>query len=85
MNTMNSLRHVLVEDGQVMIVREYHKSQGLMDDVKVSISLILLLTGGHSEVPSTQTEPICCLVLARHYSIPTVDQSQHSTSWIPVW
>ncbi len=36
MNTMNSPRHILVEDGQIMIVTDYHKSQTLMEDVKVS-------------------------------------------------
>jgi len=36
MNTMNGLRNILVEDGQIMIVSEFHKSMAVMDDIKVS-------------------------------------------------
>jgi hypothetical protein len=39
MNTMNSPRHILIEDGQIMIVTEYHKSQAIMADVKVSMEM----------------------------------------------
>jgi hypothetical protein len=35
LNTMERLRNVLVEDGQIMFVAEYHKSMSMMDDVKV--------------------------------------------------
>lgn len=35
MNTMEMIRNVLVEDGQFMIITEYHKSMAIMDKVKV--------------------------------------------------
>ena len=34
-NTMEMDRSILIEDGQVMLVTEYHKSMAMMDDVKV--------------------------------------------------
>jgi len=36
MNTMESERNILIEDGQFMLVTEYHKSLAMMDDLKVS-------------------------------------------------
>ena len=35
MNTMNSDRNIYIEDGQVMFITEYHKSQAIMDSLKV--------------------------------------------------
>jgi len=35
MNTMNSERSIYVEDGQIMFVTTYHKSQAMMDSLKV--------------------------------------------------
>ena len=37
MNTMEAERNILLEDGQFMLVTEYHKSMALMDDLKVHI------------------------------------------------
>jgi hypothetical protein len=36
-NTMEGNRHILIEDGQMMFVSEYHKSMAVMDDVKVCV------------------------------------------------
>ena len=36
MNTMDGDRSIYIEDGQVMVVTEYHKSMSLMDDQKVT-------------------------------------------------
>ena len=36
MNMTNGLRNILIEDGQIMLVSEFHKSMAVMDDVKVS-------------------------------------------------
>jgi hypothetical protein len=35
-NSRVSRRNILIEDGQIMIVTEYHKSMGITDDIKVS-------------------------------------------------
>jgi hypothetical protein len=37
-NKIASDRNLIIEDGQVMIVTEYHKSQVIMDNVKVLFS-----------------------------------------------
>jgi len=37
MNTMESERNILIEDGQLMLVTEYHKSMAMMDDLKVQV------------------------------------------------
>jgi hypothetical protein len=34
-NKMTAARNVIVEDGQIVIVTEYHKSQAMMEDIKV--------------------------------------------------
>src|SRR5437667_21349 len=35
MNTMNGNRSIYIEDGQVMFITQYHKSQAIMDGLKV--------------------------------------------------
>ena len=40
-NKMAAARNVIVQDGQVVIVTEYHKSQSMMDDIKVHIYVIV--------------------------------------------
>ena len=35
MNTMNGDRSIYIEDGQVMFITQYHKSQAIMDSLKV--------------------------------------------------
>jgi hypothetical protein len=35
LNTMEADRNILVEDGQIMMIAEYHKSMAMMDDLKV--------------------------------------------------
>ena len=42
-NMMEGNRHILIEDGQVMFVSEYHKSMAVMDDVKVCVKKNLLM------------------------------------------
>jgi len=37
-NSMDKDRNVLIDDGQIQIATEYHKSQAIMDDLKVSLS-----------------------------------------------
>ena len=37
-NTMKENRNVLIEDGQVMFVSEYHKSMAIMNDVRMSVT-----------------------------------------------
>src|SRR5436190_3546476 len=39
MNTMQSDRNILLEDGQFMLVGEYHKSMAIMDVIKVNVIL----------------------------------------------
>ncbi len=34
-NTMEGDRSIYIEDGQLMLITEYHKSMALMDEVKV--------------------------------------------------
>jgi len=60
MNTMDTNRNILIEDGQVMFVTEYHKSLAVMDDVKAcSIYLVLVAVGDRSFQGS------CHIVLSR--------------------
>src|SRR5436305_9738477 len=42
-NTMNGDRNIYLEDGQFMFVTEYHKSQAIMDMLKVIILDVLLI------------------------------------------
>ena len=39
MNTMQSDRNILLEDGQFMLIGEYHKSMAIMDVIKVNVIL----------------------------------------------
>jgi len=55
MNTMDGDRSVLIEDGQMMFLTEYHKSLAMMDEVKVKTTLVIL-TIDHSQISSTQSE-----------------------------
>ena len=41
-NSRVSRRNILIEDGQIMIVTEYHKSMGITDDIKVSHHRLIL-------------------------------------------
>jgi hypothetical protein len=34
-NSMDNDRNILIDDGQIQIAMEYHKSQAIMDDLKV--------------------------------------------------
>jgi len=34
-NSMDKDRNILIDDGQIQIATEYHKSQAIMDDLKV--------------------------------------------------
>jgi hypothetical protein len=36
-NSMDKDRNILIDDGQIQIATEYHKSQAIMDDLKVSL------------------------------------------------
>jgi hypothetical protein len=50
MNTMDGDRSIYIEDQQLMFITEYHKSMALMDDQKVEIPALSLLTLDYSKV-----------------------------------
>jgi hypothetical protein len=51
-NKMSAMRNVMIEDGQIVIETEYHKSQNITDDIKVyphrSREILII---GHREIP----------------------------------
>src|SRR5437762_13667902 len=75
---MDRNRNILIEDGQIMFVCEYHKSMAMMDDVKVNSILIDRLTLGYPEISSISIESTFGHLSERDYPISSIDQSKSS-------
>lgn len=57
-NTMDGDRMIYIEDGQIMIITEYHKSMALMDELKVYPRNSVGLTVGYTEISAVSTQSI---------------------------
>ena len=80
-NTMEGNRNILIEDGQIMFVSEYHKSMAVMNDVKVYWNLNELIEG-HTKIFTRSAQSAVGDILEGCPSLPSVDQSEHASAWI---
>jgi hypothetical protein len=72
-NTMDGDRMIYIENGQIMIITEYHKSMALMDDLKVCTQYIIEVTKGDSKVFISSIKSVAWNIFARYYAIQIHD------------
>jgi len=82
-NKMSATRNVMIENGQIVIETEYHKSQNITDDIKVhqhSSREILII--GHCKIsPLGGDQAVDHISFDRH-SFPRVHMSRFPSQWI---